>query len=211
MSSKTKKRRKANFRKSIRNRINKIFHGVKGNGLDDEEYDSKYALTYGELTLEGVEDLVKEYQKVKKIETYASDRQVFYDLGSGTGKIVLMVAALVPSLKSYGIELVKHRHEKALRALEQSDTNTKNNVTFLHGSFLDHPICNAGWIFISNLCFSKEINKEIAEKIEREVQTDTLIASSRDLPVDPNKFENINFFLPMSWEKRSSAHLYRKL
>lgn len=209
MSAKSKKRRKVKHRKSIRNHINKIFEGIKGNGLDDKEYDPKFATTYGELTLEGIEGLVKEYKKVKKIETYPTERQVFYDLGSGTGKIVMMVAALLPSLKAYGIELVKHRHEKALTALEQ--TNSKNNITFLHGSFLDYDIRDAGWIFISNLCFSNDMNKEIAEKIEKEVQKDTLIACSRHLPLDPNHFEDIKFVLAMTWEKKSSAHLYRKL
>ena len=210
MSSKTRKRRKSINRKSIRNHINKIFNGVVGSGLDQEEYDPKYATTYGELTVEGIEKLVQEYQKEKPIESYPSERRVFYDLGSGTGKIVMMIAALVPALQSYGIELVKHRHEKAVYASQQSKKN--RNVHFIHGSMFDHSIRNAGWIFISNLCFSESINEDMARKIEEEVQADTLIACSVELPLqNPNAFEHRLFTLPMTWEKESSVHLYRKI
>lgn len=52
----------------------------------------------------------------------------------------------------------------------------------------------------------------MAHKIEKEVQEGTLVACSVELPLqDPAAFEHTDFHLPMTWDNRSSVHLYRKL
>lgn len=67
--------------------------------------DSDPALTYGECTPEAVENIL--------ILAGARPGEVFYDLGSGTGKMVVYAAFLVPFKKSAGIELLPELHEAA--------------------------------------------------------------------------------------------------
>ena len=63
------------------------------------------ALTYGECTPEAVEQILT--------VTGARPGEVFYDLGSGTGKMVVYAAFLVPFKKSVGVELLPELHSAA--------------------------------------------------------------------------------------------------
>jgi len=60
--------------------------------------ESDPALTYGECTPEAVEHILA--------VTGAKPDEVFYDLGSGTGKMVVFAAFFLPLKKSVGIELL---------------------------------------------------------------------------------------------------------
>jgi hypothetical protein len=205
MIKKTRMRSQA-IRNATRKQIKRIYKGMDGYG-GDEAYDGTYPTTYGEITLKGIEQLIQIFQKNQPIQSYPEKQQVFYDLGSGIGKIVMMVASLVPGIKSKGIELVKERHEKAMVAYHALKNKSKANIELICGSFFNHNI-NAAWIFISNLCFPDEINKKLTTYLEKQLQPNTLIACSVELPT--NRFTLIQTYsIPMTWEKQSSVYLYR--
>lgn len=205
MIKKTRMRSQA-IRNATRKQIKRIYKGMDGYG-GDETYDGIYPTTYGEITLKGIEQLIQIFQKNQPIQSYPEKQQVFYDLGSGIGKIVMMVASLVPGIKSKGIELVKERHEKAMIAYHALKNKSKANIELICGSFFNHNI-NAAWIFISNLCFPDEINKKLTTYLEKQLQPNTLIACSVELPT--NRFTLIQTYsIPMTWEKQSSVYLYR--
>jgi predicted RNA methylase len=175
-----------------------------------DEIHQQYATTYGEMTLKGIELLVKLFEKTQPRRIYPINHQTFYDLGSGLGKNVMMVASLVPGIKSKGIELVKERHNKAMIAYNALKNKSKENIEFICGSFFDYNVSDAAWIFISNLCFTDEINKKLTEQLENQVKQNTLIACSVELPV--NTFKLIyTGSIPMTWEKNSALYLYKKL
>ena len=190
-----------------RKKIKKIYKGLNGYGLESS-YDPKYATTYGEITLKGIERLIEIYQKE---DTDSPKLQkVFYDLGSGIGKFVTMVAELMPNIKSKGIELVKERHDKAMKVYHVLKKSVQSRIEFICGSMFDYSIKDASWVFISNLCFSDQLNKQLAKKIEQEVKKDTLIACSVELPFH-SAFHRKEYHIPMTWERSSSIYVYRKL
>jgi hypothetical protein len=192
---------------TTRKKIKKIYKGLNGYGLESS-YDPKYATTYGEITLKGIERLIEIFQK-EDINS-PKEPKVFYDLGSGIGKFVTMVAELIPTMKSKGIELVKERHEKAMKVYHLLKKSVQSRIEFICGSMFDYSIKDASWIFISNLCFSDQLNKQLSEKIEQEVKKGTVIACSVELPFH-SAFHRKEYHVPMTWEKSSSIYVYRKL
>ena len=122
-----------------------------------------------------------------------------------------MVASLVPGIKSKGIELVKERHNKAMVAYNALKHKSKENIEFICGSFFDYDISDAAWIFISNLCFTDEINKKLTEQLEKQVKQNALIACSVELPTNDAFTLIYTGSIPMTWEKKSALYLYRKL
>ena len=197
------------FRNATRKQIKRVYKGM--DGYEDDEKHEQYVTTYGEMTLKGIEQLVKLFEKTQPINTYSNNQQTFYDLGSGIGKNVMMVASLVPGIKSKGIELVKERHNKAMIAYHVLKHKSKENIEFICGSFFDYNISDAAWIFISNLCFTDEINKKLTEQLENQVKQNTLIACSVELPTNDAFTLIYTGSIPMTWEKKSTLYLYRKL
>lgn len=209
MESKTLKRCKIKTY-ATRKRIKRIYNNMNGWNVNKIGYDPQYSLTYGEVTQEGIESLVEIFNKQCNILKYTNERRTFYDIGSGIGRIVITVASLLPKIKSKGIELVKDRHDMAMTAYNQLPYMLKNRIQFIEGSVFNYNISDAGWIFISNLCFSDDINKKIAIKLEKETKINTLIICSKKLEL--HSFESLpNVIISMTWNTNSDLFFYKKL
>ena len=191
--------------------IKRMYGGMTGYMNDTSAYDSKFALTYGEVTLDGVKQLANIFQRQHPIATYPVSRRVFYDLGSGIGKIVITMASLVPSITSKGVELVNERHNMAMTAYRNiKEQSVRSRVEFIHGSMLDRSLSDAAWIYVSNLCFSSEINDQLSEKLGRELQVNALIVSSK--PLDHPSLQLIGkTTLSQTWSAESEAYVYEKV
>jgi len=191
-----------------RRNINVLYKHKSGYMQNLEKYKEHHT-TYGEVTQEGIEKLIDAYSK-QPIHTYDKTRRTFYDLGSGIGKNVIVVASLIPEIKSKGIEIVKERHDMALEAHKQLKSNLKDRIEFTCGSFMDANFQDAAWIYISNLCFSDKLNKQLADKLHKEVGINTMIACSKKLHFPKNyNMETIN--IPMTWDNNSLTLLYKKV
>ncbi len=83
--------------------------------------ESDPALTYGECTPEAVEQILQ--------ITGAKPGDVFSDLGSGTGKMVIYAAFFVPLKKSVGIELIPELHAAALDVAAHYDEAIRPHLT----------------------------------------------------------------------------------
>jgi len=162
--------------------------------------NKKYNTTYGELTSEGLDSL---FQNIN------IDDKTFYDLGSGKGSVIINAINNYPGLKKgVGIEYVEDRHNIAVKKSMLLDNNKKNKIEFIHGDFTSDSInlSDADLIYISNLCLSEETNKEIANKINREVKNGTVIFSSKQIPlknVKDCKTTNVN----QTWKKGSNIYI----
>ncbi len=193
--------------------IRKIYEPLSGFSVNTDGYDPKFHLTYGEITCDGSVELANIFTKLRPINNYSPEQRVFYDLGSGIGKNVVLLASLVPYLNAKGIELVKDRHDTAMSVYNNlTDKSLKKRIEFINGSFLDKQLGDAAWIFISNLCFSKEVQIELAEKLSKELRPQTLIACSQEFEFPEGLFTRLDkYTLPMSWNENSSVvFMYRK-
>ena len=91
---------------------------------DKKKFEEKgYAITYGELTLDGLKIIMNKVDSKKD--------KVFVDLGSGNGNIVINAIKEHPNLyKSIGIEFSKSRHETAENNLKKERASIKKKVKF---------------------------------------------------------------------------------
>jgi SAM-dependent methyltransferase len=97
----------------------------------------------------------------------------FYDLGSGTGKAVLLAYLLFPFQEVVGIELleplylesqhIQSRFKGEFGALNQSD----RKLQFIQGDFLKCDLSKADVVFMHSTCFPDYIWETLAPKMEK--------------------------------------------
>jgi len=119
--------------------IQELYHWYDGydcsqaetRGLDNAVEDKNWlvrkmrgpeASVYGEVLPEGVQAVLDTIEA----EMPLSSSDVFYDLGSGTGKVCVQVSLMTPCKKACGIELSETRHKHALRALAEAKELSTN-------------------------------------------------------------------------------------
>ena len=128
-------------------------------------------LTYGEVTPESVSDTI-----LPLLELGPED--VFYDVGCGTGKIVIQAALETSCRAAKGIELVIDRVEEgklALACLAKYVKHTPagsllgDRITIVEGDACDPPasanLNDATVIFINNVCFGPELMRQVMSTI----------------------------------------------
>ena len=115
--------------------------------------------------------------------------------------------------KSIGIEFSKSRHETAENNLKKERASIKKKVKFLNNDILDDGFDYSDFdiIYISNLCFSDEINERLSEKINKECNPGTHIFCSR--PLLGLGLSNIPkpdiFQVPQTWTSNSNINFYK--
>jgi len=153
--------------------FDKLFHDVNGRALslkgrEQEEFKSK-SFVYGEVLPDSFYDIIQ--------EVYAPGvpGQVFYDLGSGTGKAVLLAHLLFDFEKSKGIELVDQLYDASAEVKKRYDSEVKHtlgdavkgrDIQMTLGSFLDADLTDADVIFMNSTCFQDDLMELLEEKLE---------------------------------------------
>lgn len=114
--------------------------------------------------------------------------QVFYDLGSGDGRVVRM-AVKKYQVKGVGVEInpLLYFWSKFLKRIQRL-----SNITFLRKNFFDINLSSAEVIFVFLL---PKTLKKLKEKFQKECQKNTLIIS-HGFPID-------------GWEKYLVKKIYR--
>ncbi len=121
-------------------------------------YLGEKAYTYGELTVNGTNTFIESFHQ------YINQDTVFYDLGSGVGKMVIHIGLQCPVKKSIGVEFSKERHEMAIQ-LKETYTSHKNNIELYCDSFLSYDISDATLIYVDDTCMEGEIFEKVYGKV----------------------------------------------
>jgi hypothetical protein len=139
----------------------------------------------------------------------------FFDLGSGGGRLVIQSHLELPAVfKSVGIELFSSRHKIAAQTwddltqngdasrirtlaekswgIEENDKNIVSTVDLYEGDLFELDISQATHIYVSSLCFSEDMMKRLAAKIELEGISLQMVASLRPFPSSHNEIKNDN-------------------
>ncbi len=160
--------------------------------------------TYGEVLDNSVRYLLDHIDIDKKDKT-------FVDLGSGRGRITLAVKKFYPELKkSIGIELSEARFHASQDLLKHSGAKIKNNVEFFNKNFFDKMFNYEEFdiIFTNNICFAKDNNNDIAEKIMSNCKKGTYIFSTTDFSnMEKYLIEKVSII--SSWSMNSTISKYR--
>lgn len=189
-------------RKQHGGKFNLYDKNLNGYELSDQDIMAfnlfEYASTYGEITRDGLKEMLKGINTQDKI---------YYDLGSGLGKSVIW-AAVDHNMISNGIELSNNRHEKALFLLSQVPDQFKDRIKLFNDDILKKDISNGNVIFISNLCFPQHVNSQLTKKVSQELQPGSIIFCSKEL--DPNPKLKLIKTMPieMSWSPKSDINQY---
>lgn len=128
---------------------------------------------------------------------------VFYDLGSGIGKTVLLCAMLFPIKKSCGIELLTPLHQAALlqhQRLSENENYRKNlqHVTYLQGNFLDIDLNDATIIYINATAYFGETWVMLNHKLDQLHQCCTIVTTTKQLTTSAYQLTRITQ-VQMSW------------
>lgn len=191
--------------------FNTLYQGINGYSLSTlgrAELGTKdKAFVYGEVSPEAFHSIIK--------HTHFKPNGTFYDLGSGTGKAVLLAYLLFPFSQVKGIELLRPLHNEAVQieqrfkseyeALQQSD----KFIEFIHGDFLELDISDADVIFMHSTCFPDYIWEKLNPKLDNLKPGTCIITVTRTIE-SSNLHHLKSKEFGMAWG-RATVHFYEKI
>jgi hypothetical protein len=145
--------------------INIVYHNMSAPRAPKDAKEIRISETYGEILYCGVEKLISEAK--------LTEEDVFLDLGSGSGKVVIQVFLKTMVKEAIGIELLPELFQQSLfvsKRLKQElpDFYTGNReLAFLHGSFLDISLNGATVVVINSICYSQYFLSRLGEIIDK--------------------------------------------
>lgn len=150
-----------------------LFGQIPGYSLSNEgkariHRDNDPSLTYGECTPAGVGAILAAVNP--------KPGEVFYDLGSGTGKMLIYAAFLHPFSKVVGVELLPELHEAAVeigkRYKEEiqpqfTDARKNTQIEYRLEDIFDTDMTDAG-IVVSHCCtcFDEPMMQNLSDALE---------------------------------------------
>jgi hypothetical protein len=191
--------------------IERFYDGISGfdasgAGPDGRKLRPARARVYGELTSAGVRQLIR--------ATRLGADDVFVDLGSGVGKIVLQVALAVPGVRCIGIEIDGARHASACEALRRAEACgvlEPGRCVFRHEDIRQADFCLATVLFAHSTCFPAAMLGAVARRMAAQERAGTLVTTSR---LTGRAGKLLAFVATracqLSWDKHHRMHLYRR-
>ena len=142
--------------------LNILYHNISGHKVNERQ-NKNIPETYGEILYASVDKLLAELS--------LSDQDIFVDLGSGLGKVVIQTFLNSAVKESHGIEIIPELHQESLIAAQKVQNDLpdffegERRLTFLKGSFLGIPLDMASVVLIGSPCFSPQILEQLGEII----------------------------------------------
>jgi hypothetical protein len=146
-----------------------LYEGVSGfisyrPGEKEEHIKQHIFLTYGEMLYASVQYAMGHL----KID----EEDVFCDLGSGIGKVVVQYFLNTPVKRAFGIEASTARHAYAVDRADhlkqqKPEMFSGRSLDFSCGNFLTADIQDATIIYTCSTCFDEILLKSIGELVDR--------------------------------------------
>ena len=188
--------------------LTQLYTNITGFGISEEERGTIKrwggAPTYGEILPKSVSILLADLK--------LTEEDVFYDLGSGVGKVAVQVYLKSGLKKSVGVELSSTRHAHAMNVYgklkDAGKLKANRDLVFRQENILHTDISDATVLFLCSTCYSDELMAELAIKIQQ------LKPGARVLTLKPFKSPTAlklvkAYQLPMTWAEASAVHLYQ--
>lgn len=161
------------------------------------------AHTYGEIKPDSFYEIIK--------KANPKDGEVFYDLGSGTGKAVILAHLLFSFKKCIGIEVLKDVSETAegiQKRLESVDS-VIGTIEFINADFLRHDFSDADIVFTHSTCFYDELWAGLCRKFETLRPGTRIITVTK--AVRSEAVEQLHYGeYQMAWGK-ATIYIYRRI
>jgi hypothetical protein len=123
--------------------------------LNGKDFDGELneSVVYGEITKNGVFELNNHIE---------SNGGVFYDIGSGNGKLILQMSLISDFDRYVGIEIEKIRY---LYSIDIKNQIGIEKASFINADVLNTDISDARFVFINDLMFNEEMRSKILNMI----------------------------------------------
>lgn len=152
--------------------------------------------TYGEITPQGVNNLVSYFKK------YFNKDAVFYDLGCGLGKMVMHLGLMYDLKKVCGIEYSKERYRGCIET-QQLHCSELSHVSFINDSYYNIELSDATIIYWDNTAITPDSGNKLIEKIpigclvihKREIDDHQFHVVSDENFLTTYGTKSINFFI----------------
>jgi hypothetical protein len=188
-----------------RRRVAQLYREINGFGLMAEERKLRgnRSVVYGELAPNGVRKLLRWLRPGKT--------DVFYDLGSGVGKLVLELGMAAGVRKCVGIEVAGSRwngsQSAAMEAKKKGWIQAKR-LEFRKESFLDSDLTDATILYSCSTCFSARLMERLGRKIAG-LNRRLIFVTFQMLPRPRRRFELVRkLSLDTSWRTQVTAYVY---
>lgn len=149
---------------------------------------------YGEITYDSAAHLLD--------DLHLSRHDVFYDLGSGVGKLVLQVYLTTPVKRSVGIEISPTRWNISEAAHKEVVTDDHliqgRELVFINQNLTKAPLSDATVCFISGLTFPPQLLQSIMDRLSA-LDHEVKVLSVMPLPTHKQFALVKTYNLPMSW------------
>jgi hypothetical protein len=157
---------------------------------------------YGEITFGALEKLLT-YLKI-------GEKDVFFDLGSGVGKVVLQVAMTSPVKKAIGIELSGARFRESVLVLVSAAKQkwvSRRKCEFHHENILEADLSKATIIYTCSTAFPMTFMKKLAKKLG-EIKKPLRIVTTQELPENMGLVCIDKLQLDMSWARKTTVYIF---
>lgn len=165
----------------------------------------KSSSVYGEITTSAAQKLI-DYMDLGK-------KDVFYDLGSGVGRLVLHTALSSNAKKIVGIELSSARHKIAKEVLKiaQKERLVKcQNVEYWCSDILRRRLDDATFVYTCSTAFPDRFFRKLVKRLSI-LKTGVKFISLTDIDWESKYFKQIDQLkLDMSWQKRTPVFVYER-
>ena len=137
---------------------------------------------------------------IDKLDINKND--IFYDLGSGTGKVPLQFYTNSKVKKAVGIEIQPHRHEIAVNITKNILIPNKK-LEYINENLINSNISDATIVFLCSTCYSTElldiiyVLKQIIISLKNYPKFNQLLPNSDTLQVK------------CSWTKSTNCYIYK--
>ena len=131
---------------------------------------------YGEPPADGVEAMMKRFNELLDT-TKPTGKRKFMDAGSGSGRMVFGACIVGGFTECYGVELCKTRHSIATQALANLKKQYPHSIPKgARIKFTNKDARKANFrglhaLWISNLCFPKEVTEVLMKKADAEMRS----------------------------------------
>jgi hypothetical protein len=161
------------------------------------EYDINIA--YGEVLRSGVDTIISKINKYKK----PTEKDVFVDVGSGCGKLILHTAISSNIKTLVGVELLSQRYNYA-KYIKEMILPENNSVFFINKNIKDFDLSVATIVFINDVCFENRLVLDIYEALPKGCH---FILSSK---INNCKIMKEEFTIDVSWGSKLKLYYYIK-
>jgi len=148
-----------------------LYSGFSGYDIARHEKErmglQEAATTYGEVIPPAFHDVM--------LAASPKEGEVFFDLGSGTGKATFLAALAFPFRRVVGIELLPGLGDAARKVLSHYDAEIRprlgpehqqQRIDFIDGDFLATDLSEADVLFAHGTCYGPELIAKLTHKLE---------------------------------------------